>query len=107
MPNKVKVKTVSTRYAKSKTNRRGKKKSKKIFTTKSKASSDKHTSTRRSLTISKGNRQKQIKVFKKKDKETGEVYTMYKGKVHTGKKAKRVYKRIKKKIKRKTRRLTR
>ena len=107
MPNKVKVSSVSKSYAKSTTNRRGKTKLKKLFSTNTKTSSDKSKNKRRSISITKNKKEKLISVFTHKDKKTGERYTTYKGKVHTGKKAKRVYKRIRKKIKRKTRRLTR
>ena len=99
---KTKVKVTTKSYTKSKTNRRGMVKSKSVFTEKSKSSNKNTKSKSRTASITKGKRQKLINVFTHKDKKTGKRYTTYKGKVHKGKKAKRVYKRVVKKIKRKT-----
>jgi len=99
---KTKVKVTTKSYTKSKTNRRGKTKVKSVFTEKSKSSNKNTKAKSRTAIITKNKRQKLIDVFTHKDKKTGKRYTTYKGKLHRGKKAKRVYKRVVKKIKRKT-----
>ena len=103
-PTKIKVTTRGTTTGK--TNKKGKSKLKQKVYTKSKHDSKHHKSRRKTLTITKGKKQKFIEVVKQKNKDTGEVMvTDSKGRLYTGKKAKRKYKRISKKIKRKTKNL--
>lgn len=70
---------------------------------KSKHDSKHHKTRHKAVTTTKRGKTKYISVFKEKNKDTGELQvTDSKGRLYTGKKAKRKYKRISKKIKRKT-----